>query len=364
MKQQTAFLGAVSGFALAFGSLTLQAQITISAGDMFNQVGQYYRAYSNDGDVNVSGLLGTVGGPQAWDFTTGPQDLIYRFDYLTAESAGHGEMFPGAKFAERKTVESTGATAFMYLEQVAAEGRMNYGFFDPEFSSTLPASPFNPAINDFPDTISYQDTWSASTTFDTEIVILDPDPEEGGEFAIPARINYSATATADAYGILNQPGIGFGDCLRVNELASYDITVDLLGDGNYQSVDLQYVRNVYFLRKGRGIAVQVTSKQQATPPPDNFATAAAVVRMFETNHADGGNEEVFIKDFRISMGKDQALLQWTKASGVASYRVEYTTNLTAPGGGWQELRSTTANFVIDDTVKTASMRLYRVIGLR
>lgn len=364
MKRQTAFLGVTSGLALAFGSLAGQAQITISASDMFNQVGQYYRAYSNDGDANVSGLLGSVGGPQAWDFTTGPQDLIYRFDYLPAESAGHGAMFPGATFAERKTVESTGATAFMYLEQVTGKGRMNYGFFDPEFSSTLPASPFNPAINDFPDTISYEDTWSVSTTFDTEIVLFDPDPDEGGEWAIPARINYSATATADAHGILNQPGIGFGECLRVNELASYDITVDLMGDGSYQSLDFQYVRNLYFLRKGNGIAVQVTSKQQATPPPDNFATAAAVVRMFETNHAAGGNEEVFIKDFRISMGKDQALLQWSKTSGVASYRVEYTTDLAAPRGGWQELRSTTANFVIDDTVKTAPRRLYRVIGLR
>ncbi|MBK9139709.1 MAG: hypothetical protein IPM17_13245 [Verrucomicrobia bacterium] len=364
MKRQAVFFGAASAIGLVAGSGLAQAQITITASDMFNQVGQYYRAYANATDFNVSGRLGSTGGPQAWDFTTGPQELIYRFDYLAPSAAPDIELFPGATFVERKTVESTGATAFMYLDQVAGKGRMNYGFYDPEFSSTFPASPFVPPINDFPATIGYQDTWSVSTVFETEIVVIDPDPEEGGGFGIPARITYTASAVADAYGILNQPGIGFGECLRVNELTQYDIAVDIMGDGNYQSIDVQFVRNFYFLRKGYGIAVQVTSRQQATPPPDNFALAAGVVRMFETNHGQGGNEEVQIKDFRITLGKDSALLQWTKAAGIATYRVDYSTDLAAAGGGWRELQTTTSNFVVDGAVKESPTRFYRVVGLR
>jgi hypothetical protein len=364
MNRQTLVLGAAALGVLTSGASSGFAQITIVAGDMFNHVGQYYRAYANAADVNVSGLLGSTGGPQAWDFTAGPQDLIYRFDYLAPSAAPDAALFPDATFVERKTVEGTGQTAFMYLAQVPGKGRMNYGFYDPEFSSTFPASLFLPGINDFPETIGLGDSWTASTMFETEIVVIDPDPDEGGGFGIPARITYTATARADAFGILNQPGIGFGDCLRVNELSQYDTAVDIMGDGNYQSVDVQFVRNFYFLRKGYGIAVQVTSRQQATPPPDNFAMAAAVVRMFETNHGQGGDDQVQIKDFRITLGKDQALLQWSRAAGIATYRVDYSTNLAAANGGWRELQTTSANFVIDAGTKDAPVRFYRVVGLR
>jgi len=49
------------------GASIARAQVTINASDMFNQVGQYFRAYANDAaaTVPVTGLLGTIGGPQA-----------------------------------------------------------------------------------------------------------------------------------------------------------------------------------------------------------------------------------------------------------------------------------------------------------
>src|SRR5271165_5905387 len=79
-----AFMGA--------GAVATQAQITITSADMFNQVGQYYRAYANNttNTVAVSSMLGTTGGPQAWDFRTGPQDVTYRFDYTAANQGMSG----------------------------------------------------------------------------------------------------------------------------------------------------------------------------------------------------------------------------------------------------------------------------------
>jgi hypothetical protein len=348
------------------GAMSGRAQITITASDMFNQVGQYYRAHAAAGDVDVSGMLGTPGGPQAWDFLNGPQDVVFRFDYRPVAETGYEADFPDARFAERKTDESIGAEAFLFLEQAAGKGRMNYGFVDPAFSETRPVSPFLPPIRDFPETMSLGDAWTAATTFESEIGIPDigdpDDPDGGGVFGIPSLITYTASARVDAYGVVNQPGIGFGECLRVNELSQYDIAVDLgLGDG-YQTIATQFVRNYYWLRKGRGIVVQITSKQLDVPPPDDFPVAAAMVRMFETNHPDGVVEVPTIKDLRLTLSNQGGLLTWTKASGVSSYRVEY---IASAGTPWQTLQTTTANFVIDAAANQPGTpaRLYRVVGL-
>ena len=333
---------------------------------MFTQVGQYYRAYANTADTDVSSRAGAVGGPQAWDFLTGPAETTYRFDYRPVPETGYAAEFPDARFAERKTDESDGAEAFLFLEQAAGKGRMNYGFVDPAFSETHPASPFLPPIRDFPETISLDDAWSAATTFESEIALPDigdpEDPDGGGAFVIPTLITYTATAKADAFGVVNQPGIGFGECLRVNELSQYDVAVDLgLGDG-YQTISTQFVRNYYWLRKGRGIVVQITSRQLDVPPADDFPVAAAFVRMFETNHPEGVVETPSIKDLKLTLSDQGALLTWTKASGLTNYRLEYT---ASAGSAWQTLKTTTANFVIDEAANKPGTpaRMYRVVGL-
>lgn len=347
-----------------------QAPISINSTDMFAQAGQYFRAHGNKGDVEVAGKLGTAGGqPQAWDFTTGPEEVGFRFDYLAATNSPNAGEFPEATLVERKTDEGDGGIAWMFLDQTAGQGRMNYGFVDPAFSDSHPVSVFKPSIRDFPDSFSYGDSWSVSTTFESAIGIPDlggGDGEDpgGGIFDIPMVVTYSASAKVDAFGILNQSGIGFGDCLRVNELAQYDIAVDLgLGDG-LQTISTQYVRNYYWFRKGRGIAVQVSSKQQDLPPPDDFPVAAAVVRMFETNHPDGTVDKPGIKELRMTLSKSGALFTWAKATGVTSYRLEYSIDPGNPGN-WQLLKTTGANFVIDDgaNASEAPIRFYRVVGV-
>src|SRR4029434_509458 len=90
------------GICAAWGLISpvsLQAQVSITASDMFNQPGQYYKAYANATNhtsVSVSAMLRNTGGPQLWDFTSGPSDVIYRFDYLAATNAPHSADFVAA----------------------------------------------------------------------------------------------------------------------------------------------------------------------------------------------------------------------------------------------------------------------------
>jgi hypothetical protein len=89
-------LGAAIGLALP---AALAAQTTITSPDMFNQPGQYYRAYANstnNSSVSVNGMIGSAGAGQFWDFTTGPSDVIYRFDYLAASNTPYGAAFVAA----------------------------------------------------------------------------------------------------------------------------------------------------------------------------------------------------------------------------------------------------------------------------
>ena len=47
----------------------------------------------------MSGWLGTPGGPQAWDFLNGPQDVVFRFDYRPVTETGYAADFPDARLA-------------------------------------------------------------------------------------------------------------------------------------------------------------------------------------------------------------------------------------------------------------------------
>ena len=384
MINGSAFLGHLfTSVALLAGALAVRAQVTITSADMFNQAGQYYRAYANatnNSNVNVTGLLGATGGPQAWDFTTGPTELIYRFDYLAATNTPNGTDFvaAGAKLAEQKKDEAGAvATSWLYFTQDPTKGRLDYGFYDPSFSlglgglgglvsDNVAENLFTPPLNDFPNTIHYGAQWSSSTVYTNTLVLSDTtDPTDPLYESLAIIFNYSAVDNADAYGLINLPGLGFGDCLRVNELATYDVSYD---DGSGPAaLETDYVRNYYWLQPGHGIVAQVTSQQSNNAPPDNnFSTAAAILRMFETNHPDTGTNQPGggIQDLTITLSKTGALLQWTLLPSVGSYRVDYVTNVTSPVN-WLPLRTNvTANYVVDTAPASpgAPVRYYRVVG--
>jgi hypothetical protein len=357
---------------LLAGAVIVQGQspTNITSADLFNQVGQYYLAYANDPNstntVTVSGLLGTTNGPQAWDFSTGPTNVTYRYDYLAAGNTPFGDDFAhaGAQIAEQKaTVGNTNDQSWLYFTQDPLKGRLDYGFYDPTFSSSQPESLFNPALQDFPNAIHFGDTWSGTTVFNTI-------QSEAGVGDVPTQLTYTSTDTVDAFGVITLPKLGFVNCLRVHELVQYDISINFDGTG-YTSAGTEYILNYYWLAPGHGIVVQInsTSPPDGSVPPDNLpGGAAALVRMFALNHPvvmstnPPGNA---ILGFKFTLGSPGSggLLQWTPLSGVTSYRVDYAVG-SAGTNNWQPLGTTTSNYILDPAAGTpaAPVRFYRVVG--
>jgi hypothetical protein len=264
----------------------------------------------------------------------------------------------GAQIAEQKTdMANTNSQSWLYFKQDPTKGRIDYGFWDPSFSASQPESMFTNGLQDFPSAIHYGDSWSGTTIFYS----IYSDPTFGD---YPEQVTYTSTDTVDAYGYVTLPILGFQECLRVHEVAEYDIALDL-GDG-YQSIGTEYILNYYWLAAGHGIAVQVNSTQsESKPPPDELPDgAAALVRMFQANHTGSTtNPPPAIHGFKITLGGTAALLQWTAQTGISSYRVDYTTNL-AGTINWQVLGSTSSNFLLDPAAATpaAPARYYRVVG--
>ncbi len=349
------------------------APVVITSADMFNQTNEYYRAYANSGtnSVDVTAYqLANTGGGLLWDFTTGPQDATDRFDYISAAEGMDGSNFValGAQIAEKKIDEANpSVTSWLYFKQDPVKGRIDYGFYDPTFSSAQPESMFTNGLQDFPNTIHYGDTWSGATVFSS--IYHDPNIDQlfGTNIFLPDQVTYKATANVDAYGVAILPKLGFLNCLRVHEMTEYDISVDLsslgVGAGNYNETD--YSLNYYWLCPGHGIVAQISSVPATSPPNDGFTTAQAVVRMFETNHPQGGTPPpTSIPGFKIMLGASGALLQWTKLDSLKAYEVDYATNL-APPVTWQPLATNlTSSYLIDPAPASsnAPARYYRVVG--
>lgn len=358
--------------AVAMGWGIARGQITINSLDMYYAPGQFYKAYGNEGEVNVQGLLGASGGPQTWNFTDGPQDLIYTFDYLDPTEVGAiAALFPDAKLVERKRAElpsgSAGtppADAFLFLDQQLGKGRVTYGFYDPAIVGPLglddPAGVFDPPLLDFPESITHGSSWSGATVFRNSML--------GAEL----RVTYTSTAEVDAYGLIILPKLGFMECIRVNELVEtlYEVKFPDFGGesgdpgtgGQFTPVATYYVRNYYWLAKNRGIVAQIVSKQSATPPPNEFATAAQFIRVFETNHPQSSDEPWPVTDLSITPGQGQVLLSWTPPLNANRFRVEFSPTLGAQAA-WQEVTTTESNFALAPLPKTGA-GFFRVVSLK
>jgi hypothetical protein len=342
-----------------------QAQVTITGADMFNQVGQYYMTYANSTNTTVAVPLTLLGTPssaaQAWDFSTGPQDVTNRYDYVTAASTPNGADFVavGAKLAQQLTVGgSTNGLEWLYFTEDPSKGQLDYGFYNPSFSSSQPESVFTNALQDFPISIHYGDSWSGTTVFTSTYSLAGL-----GDF--PVQLTYTSTDTVDAFGLVTLPNLGFLDCLRVHELDQYDIAFDA-GDG-YQDAGTYYVLNYYWLAPGHGMVVQINSTQDTSVPPDDLGGQAAnLERMFQAYHPTNSTNPpaTTISGFKLTPGSTAYLLQWTPLTGVSSYTVQYATNLVGTVN-WQSLGSTTSNFVLDPAAAKpgASVRYYRVVGV-
>lgn len=358
-------------FALAVvGIQTSIAQPVITDRDMTYKIGEYYRAYSNKKNalVDVSSLIGRKGGPQFWDFTSGPTNETFLYEYVDPKSASFGVLYPDAKIAERKTTVSTGDQEWLFYSHIPNVGRTVYGARSNDGLFLDGTLVFLAPVVDFPAQIKLGDQWSNLVTFTNDLDLL------GDAFSV--RILITSSFSADAYGVVDLPKIGFGDALRINQLDEIQLQLfmpDEEGNGSFNNLGSPvYSRLYYWMMPGRGIVATIASETtgslegNATPPPDNFARADYFVRMFETNRKqnEGCAEPSPVQDLRITVdSQGRALLKWTAAACAQQYRVEHTSALL-PSAPWTSLGTTSSNFMIDQDNNRGSARYYRVVSLR
>jgi len=351
--------------ALAVGATTMQAQITITASDMFNQVGQYYYAYCNSSNTTVTASV-SIPGPasataQLWDFSTGPQDITYRFDYIPASQGSNGSQFValGATMAQQQVDQGNpNDVQFLYFKQDSVRGQVDFGFYDPTFSASQPQSYFTNAngLQDFPNNITYGSTWAGTAIFESVYSF-------SGLGDFPDRITYTSSDKVDAFGYVNLPNLGVLPCVRVHEAVEYDIEFDLQDGNGYQQYGTQYGLNYYWLAQGYGMAVQINATQQTSPPADDLSGGiATLVRMFNAYHPAAPPVKTYIQNFKIAHYSGSAILSWTALTGATSYTVQYSTNL-ASSTNWQTLTTTASNFAFDPAAFSAAAprRYYRVM---
>ena len=348
----------------------LAAQPIISESDLAYRVGDYYKAYVNNPSVlvDVSSLLGKKGGPQFWDFSTGPTNDVFHYEYLDPRGTAIGTSFPNAAIAERKTTLSSGDQEWLFYTPVPNVGRTVYGAYSNDGLFADAALVFGAPVVDFPASIKLGDTWSNVITWTNNLGLL------GDDF--PVRIIITSSFSADAYGVADLPNLGFGDVLRINQLDEIQLQLyseDDEGNGTFNTLGSPtYSRFFYWIMQGRGIVATISSETtgnlegNATPPPDNFARAGYLLRMFETNKkpTQGCDRPGPVTDLRITVDSNgRALLKWTLTECTVSYRVEYTEAL-GTAAVWTIAGTTPSNFLIDPGNAGTKARYYRVVSIK
>ena len=84
-----------------FCAISAQAQLLVGETDLLNEIGYYSYSYMNSGsEWTTGGVQGSTGGPQVWDFGTGPADRVAVIEIVNKDASGVGASFPDADFAE------------------------------------------------------------------------------------------------------------------------------------------------------------------------------------------------------------------------------------------------------------------------
>ncbi len=368
------FLAALIGTALAAPVL---GQVTIRSADMFSEPGQYYRAYafskttdldslfSPIGAIPIRDKTGEPGGPQLWDFSTGPTNHIIKWEYINPEGTVYGQDFPGVTLAEKMTFESKSniSPRWLFIEQIPLVGRKVFGFNEGNLFDNA-SQVFNPPIVNFPDPMRFGDKWSTTVVYETGVSALG--------FDTLVRVTQVSEFEVDAWGYIELPNLGFGDALRVNEKVTSTQAVrssffGSTGDegDSFSDIGKSIYRNLYFFRPGFGMVAHIQSTQTEADPGASFQEAQFFSRMFETNRTPPGecDTPAAVNDLQISINGGRALLKWSATECTDAYRVEYCPAVSIPNS-WQTLGETQGTFMVDPTVKSASTRFYRVLSLK
>jgi hypothetical protein len=203
---------------------------------------------------------------------------------------------------------------------------------------------------DLREDITYETTWERSVDWRD---VIDP-----GIFPIEVAVHFVSRATVDAYGSVILPEIGELEALRVNEVNIYSLTDLTLG----LPLPDQAFRNYYWLVPGIGKAVHIISKPETSPPPENFATAKTVLRVFDSNCCLPPLRES-VRNLQIKNMGRQVFLTWDREPSATAYEIESDTTV-APDPEWPVIAATTDNFWFDDLPSVAGAKFYRVFWIR
>lgn len=340
-------------FVLFSASITLNAQVVIEPSDMFTEIGQYSLNYRSSDSLLTENLQGSAGGPYVWDFQNGPTDHTELLEIVPSDVANHGDLFPGSTWAERQTSQDAepGEPNWFYWHE-SAEGLVSHGIYSYEVNEADPAAVFNPAILDLPMPLEYGDSWTTFTQILTQIEY------EGTTY--DARIDYSTNNQIDAWGTLLVPQ-GEGECLRLNRVGTYDVFVETFF--GWVPLTTYYTRTYFWVTENRGNAAMLTSdKTEAGAPPEDFAVAAAFMRMIETNHP-GANAPEPVTSLQIVYLPGGFELSWDASEYAESYRLECSN--TAGFDGDIQIIGETSGLSMFDAVdpENVTSRFYRVIAL-
>lgn len=331
--------------------MTTSSQTVFTLADLPSSVGDFCRAYVSTNELDVSGLIGTKGGPQRWDFSAQPgaDEEVRRIDVVSPQDGGHEAGFGEAGYAERTTRVSNGLQSWSYYAALPDEGRAYFGFYDPISNPVDPATVFDAPTIDLPARVAYGQTWHREVDF-RDLLDL-------GFIQIDVLIHFTCDAGADAYGSVVLPGIGEVPALRVNELHTYDTQDITLG----LPLGQQYVRSYYWLVKDVGQAVQIISKPDSTaPPPDRFRSAATFYRVFESSRLASSHQPQSVKNLRIARKGAEVFLSWDPESAATRYQVEAADGLGATAS-WRLLMQTTDSFLFAPFDRALGAQFYRVL---
>lgn len=325
--------------------LTAPAQITFHPTDIPQRIGvDSWRQYADTSDKNVNQLIGGKAGPQRWDFSY-PQaagEDVWQVKVVARTDGGHGGEFTQAEYAEHVTHVSDGCQTWDYFKVVPGSGRFHSGFHD-HCKDPQPDIVFDAPSLELPAELTLGGTWRREINWKDKI-------DAGGIITLDVAVHFVSESSVDAYGTLILPGIGEVPALRVNELRTYEFTDLTLGI----PLPTEMFRSYYWLVPGIGVAVQMVSGAHTSLPPENFETASTVLRVFESSQYPPGRLRA--ENVRIALKGAEVFLSWDKATGVAGYQIEATTQLKS--GVWAPLAQPSDNFYFD-RVDTPS-KFYRV----
>ena len=311
---------------MLLGASASSAQTIVDVDDLKLTEG-YSRSYETHiGDSIVAdGLIGEIGGPQRWDFTTGPTGNRFDYEIVSPAESPAGELFAGANFVERLDRQLEEVTGWTYY-RLGPAGRELHGFYDEVANANFPAVVFDQPIVDLPSQMEFLDEWSASGSFPTQLDVAGS--------TVDMVVTVTINSVVDGFGTVVLPGLGEIEVLRVNELNSQTPIADI--GGIPIQLERVYSRTYLWISKDYGIVAQLTSEAGTLIPPPDFPIAGRFIRLVECSAPD----PVADLKFDIEIVNDVVVLTWQQLSGVSAYAIYSSGDLQV---GNAELLGTTVD---------------------